>query len=52
MTKLEQLKLNGDAPQFLSEEGYNTSSNGYLLENETPKQMYRRAARSAAKNYG
>lgn len=45
---LQNLKENGEAPEWLQIEGYKTLLNGYLLNNETPKQMYRRVSRSAA----
>src|SRR5271154_249601 len=48
---LDKLKSNGEAPQFLDEVGYKTLTNGYLLPNETPKDMYRRVAKSAASYY-
>ena len=44
---LEYLKKTGEAPEFLTEEGYLTLSRGYLLKEETPKQMYKRLAKSA-----
>lgn len=48
LTKLEELKANGLAPEWMTEEGFATISKGYLLEGETPRDMYRRVARSAA----
>lgn len=48
-TQLQELKNNGLAPSHLTLEGMITLSNGYLLENETPTQMYSRVAKSAAK---
>jgi len=48
---LDELKLSGEAPQWLTDEGFKTISNGYLLENETPKEMYRRVAKAAASYY-
>ena len=47
---LANLKNNGEAPQWMDEIGYKILQSGYLLENETPKQMYSRVA-SAAGNY-
>jgi ribonucleoside-diphosphate reductase alpha chain len=47
-TKLQQLKKIGEAPDWMTEEGYATISKGYLLEGETPRSMYRRVARSAS----
>src|SRR5690348_6958410 len=48
---LDALKGTNEAPEWMSEEGYQTLSKGYLLPGETPKQMYRRIARAAAKYY-
>lgn len=45
--ELEYLKKIGEAPEFLTGEGYLTLSRGYLLKEETPRQMYRRLAKSA-----
>ena len=50
-TSLEELKEKQEAPEFLTEEGYRTLQAGYLLPNETPLGMYKRAARYSAKNY-
>jgi len=47
--ELENLKLLGSAPEFLTFEGWQTLRGGYLLENETPKDMYQRLASGAAK---
>lgn len=47
-TKLEELKEQGLAPQWMTEEGFATISKGYMLEGENPREMYRRVARSAA----
>lgn len=47
-TKLQHLKERGHAPEWMTEEGFATISKGYLLEGETPRDMYRRVARSAA----
>ena len=47
--RLVDLKKNGDAPQWLEDEGFQTLCSGYLLPNETPREMYRRVAASAAK---
>jgi ribonucleoside-diphosphate reductase alpha chain len=51
MNSLEELKLAGEAPEWMNEDGYKTLSNGYLLPNETPKQMYTRVAKAAASYY-
>lgn len=48
VTKLQELKGKGEAPEWMTEEGYATISKGYLLEGETPRSMYRRVARAAA----
>lgn len=48
--ELQELKDKNEAPEWMSIEGYTTLKGGYLLENETPKGMYRRVARSAAKS--
>lgn len=49
--KLNELKESGEAPDFLTEEGLQTLINGYLLKDETPKQMYKRVAKAAANYY-
>ncbi len=43
-----ELKTAGEIPEWMNEEGYLTLSAGYLLPNETPKQMYMRVAIAAA----
>lgn len=48
---LQDLKNNNEAPDFLTESGLKTLMGGYLVENETPSQMYRRVARAAASYY-
>jgi ribonucleoside-diphosphate reductase alpha chain len=48
MSKLDDLKTSGEAPQWYTEESFTTVDNGYLLVNETPRSMYRRVARSAS----
>jgi ribonucleoside-diphosphate reductase alpha chain len=48
--KLERLKKEGEAPEWLLEEGFVTLSKGYLINEETPKQMYIRVCKSAAKH--
>ena len=48
VTKLQELKNSGEAPEWMTEEGYATISKGYLLEGETPRSMYRRVARAAS----
>jgi ribonucleoside-diphosphate reductase alpha chain len=39
-----------DYPEFLTEEGLTTLKGGYLLDGETPMQMYARVAHAAASN--
>jgi ribonucleoside-diphosphate reductase alpha chain len=46
--KLEQLKQSGEAPSWMTNEGFQTLSEGYLLPNETPRQMYLRVSFTAA----
>jgi len=46
--KLEELKAAGEAPQWLTEPGFQTLRGGYLLDNETPKSAWLRVAVSAA----
>lgn len=46
---IESLKISGEAPEWMSEEGYLTLSRGYLLPDETPRSMYLRVAKAAAK---
>lgn len=48
---LEQLKQSGSAPEWITEEGYKTLCNGYLLPDETPREMYTRVAKAAASYY-
>ena len=48
--ELQNLKDSNEAPEWLTLEGYTTLKGGYLLEDETPKGMYRRVARAAAKS--
>lgn len=50
--ELEQLKENGFAPNWLTDEGLQTLRNGYLLENETPRDMWSRVSSMAAKKLG
>lgn len=45
---LEQLKKDKQAPEWLTEEGFQVMRGGYLLEGETPDAAYRRIARTAA----
>ncbi len=45
---LEDLKSSGEAPLWLTQDGYDTLSRGYLLPDETPYGLYSRVARNAA----
>ena len=45
---LQQLKENGEAPEWMTEESFKTLSGTYLLENETPKGMWTRVATASA----
>lgn len=45
---LENLKNLGKCPHFITQEGYDTISKGYLLPNETPYDMYKRVSDAAA----
>jgi ribonucleoside-diphosphate reductase alpha chain len=47
--KLDEMKAKGLAPEGLTTEGLKTLEGGYLLEGETPKDMYRRVAQGAVK---
>ena len=46
--ELEKLKSNGEAPEWLTPEGFSTISGGYLLKGETPKDMWMRCANASA----
>lgn len=48
---LDELKANGEAPEWMQDFGFRTLEGGYLLPNETPKQMYLRVAKAAASYY-
>lgn len=48
---LANLKDKGEAPEWMGEEGYKTLQGGYLLDGETPRQMYDRVATAAAGYY-
>ena len=52
MSDLQQMKAEGEAPEWLKEEGYKTLSAGYTLDGETPRMMYRRVAEAAARYKG
>lgn len=45
---LEELKAAGLAPEWMDQPGYDTISKGYLLPDETPKEMYERVSFAAA----
>lgn len=45
---LSELKAAGEAPDWMGEEGLKTLQGGYMLPNETPKDMYWRVANAAA----
>lgn len=47
---IDELKASGDAPEWLTTEGLQTLTKGYLLPDETPKDMWRRVS-AAAGNY-
>ena len=49
--RLDELKAAGEAPIWMEEEGLDTLSSGYLLKDETPRMMYRRISKAAAKYY-
>ena len=48
---LDELKNSNDAPSWLTPAGFQTLCNGYLLPDETPKQMYLRVSKTAASHY-
>lgn len=47
---LDELKKAGEAPEWLSLEGFETLRKGYLLPGESPRAMYRRVSTSAARH--
>lgn len=47
--ELEDLKKKGEAPEWYTIASYTIISRGYRLKGETPRKMYERVARSAAK---
>ncbi len=51
MSELDQLKAAGEAPNWLDLPGFQTLQKGYLLPGETPRGMYERVARAAARHY-
>lgn len=48
---LEELKASGEAPEWMTDEGYKTLCSGYLHRGETPKGLYTRVAKAAASYY-
>lgn len=48
-TDLERMKDEGEAPQWLTQEGFETLSRGYMLGGETPRRLYARVAAAAAR---
>lgn len=46
--ELDDLKRAGEAPDWLTQDGYDTLSRGYLLSGETPRDLYCRVSRAAA----
>jgi len=48
MRSLEELKKAGEAPEWLTNEGLTTMLGGYLLKNETPRQLYMRVSNASA----
>lgn len=49
--KLDELKKNGEAPEWMDDAALETLVRGYLLPNETPKGMYVRIAKSLSSYY-
>lgn len=49
MNKLDNLKEQGVAPKWMTEESHKTLSRGYLKDQETPFDMYKRISGAAAK---
>ena len=49
MLDLDKLKQDGQAPEWLTEESYKMLQGTYLLENETPRDMWKRVSASSAK---
>lgn len=47
-TKYQKLKEKGELPDWMTFAGFQTLSSGYLYKDETPKDMWRRVAKSAA----
>jgi ribonucleoside-diphosphate reductase alpha chain len=51
MSTLSELQAAGEAPEWMTDEGYRTLQGGYMLPEESPRSMYRRVARAAASYY-
>jgi len=51
MKNFKELKEALEIPKWMDENGFKTLSNGYLLENETPKEMYKRVSKACASYY-
>ena len=45
---LQELKAKKLAPEWLTDEGLTTLKNGYLIDDETPKDMWRRVCKAAS----
>ncbi len=46
--ELEELKKQNEAPEWLDDISYSTLTNGYLMQNETPRQMWERISKASA----
>lgn len=49
MNELKELQRDNAAPTWMTEESLKTLKEGYLLPDETPREMYRRIARAASR---
>ena len=49
--QLSELKASGEAPQWMTDEGFKTLRGGYMLPGETPRDMYVRVAKAAGSYY-
>lgn len=52
MTEFDSLKAEGSIPDWMTLAGFETLSRGYLLDGETPKDMYSRVSKAAAERLG
>lgn len=50
--ELQQLKAENNAPEWLTEESYRMLRGTYLLQGETPRDMWQRVSNSSAKHLG